>query len=119
MAVIEQNRASTAGTGCEVVADGTSGFANGVVGESSSPGGNGVFGVNNATAGGAGVVGLSSAQAGTQSFGTAASSSGYPHAVVGFLDQPAGWCWLVSSSRMRSRTDLAGPFRQQLNQVSA
>jgi hypothetical protein len=124
---------STGGAGVAGFEDATSGFTTGVFGQSASPDGDGVMGVSNsntsdfnygvlgihnatsgnaygvggttATSGfGAGVIGSTSAingtafgvfgqtnsPDGTPIFGHAASTSGFPSAVVGFLDSNDG-----------------------------
>ena len=123
--------ASTDGAGVAGYADATSGFPNGVFGQSVSPNGNGVLGVDNSADAGVGVKGIAngttgnaygvigttastgfgsgvtgdatantgtafgvfaraSSPNGNAVFGHAASTSGFPTAVVGFLDSNDG-----------------------------
>src|SRR5579859_128109 len=81
-----------AGIGVQGVANGTNGNAYGVLGSTATTSfGAGVLGSANATTGQAfGVFGQSNSPNGNAIFGNAASASGFPTAVVGFLDSQQG-----------------------------
>lgn len=69
----------------------TTGFSNGIFGQTSSPEGSGVNGNNNATTGFArGVTGNSNSTNGVGVFGSNSATSGNAHGVFGLSNSPAG-----------------------------
>ena len=90
--VLGVNNAPGDGFGVTGIANGTTGNSDGVFGVTNSTGfGAGVSASANATTGNAfGVFGSASSPNGNAVFGHAASLSGYPAAVVGFLDSQQG-----------------------------
>jgi hypothetical protein len=90
--VLGVNNAPSGGDGVSGLANGTTGNANGVFGATQTTGfGAGVSAAANATSGTAfGIFGQANSPNGNAMFGHAASTSGFPTAMVGFLDSQQG-----------------------------